>query len=165
MNHLFLLLPLHAAWKLHTYGDDWLCNLKWFLTASLNPSPFYKYVCLYFSFFFFFGNWGNSEIFGSHQMVLLYIVCLVQYIWLSRESPQEKQSITCGAVPTKISSKPCLLPELPWWRIMFIGTKSMSFSFCGKRNKIFCETRSYAFLTWVMVSAMNWPFMPQLWIA
>lgn len=50
--------------------------------------------------------------FGSHQMVLLYIVCLVQFIWLSRESPQEMQSIRSGTVPTKISSKPCLLPEL-----------------------------------------------------
>lgn len=138
----------------------------------LSPSPFYKYACPYFSFFFLvdpvFGNWGNSEIIGSHQMVLLYIVCLVQFIWLSRESPQEMQSIRCGAAPTKISSKPCLLPELLWWRIMSTGTKSRAlFSFCGRRNKISCGTRSSApaFLTWVMVNAMNWPFTPQLWIA
>lgn len=129
------------------------------------------HILIFLSFFLVdpvFGNWGNSEIIGSHQMVLLYIVCLVQFIWLSRESPQKMQSIRCGAAPTKISSKPCLLPELPWWRIMSIGTKSRGpFSFCGKRNKISCGTRSFApaFLTWVMVNAMNWPFMPQLWIA
>lgn len=83
-------------------------------------------------------------------MVLLYIVCLVQFVWLSREFPQEIQSIRCGAVPTKISSKPHLLPELHQSKITSIGMKSRRpFSFCGKRNKIFCETRSSAsaFLT------------------
>lgn len=33
---------------------------------------------------------ATVKIIGSHQMVLLYIVCLVLFLWISRESPLMK---------------------------------------------------------------------------